>query len=155
MYGLLIGGFLLAAETLRSITVLGTHTITLTYYPSYTATGVINIMDFFTRIEVIVSTAFLFAQTVKISLCVYVFCSGLGSILKCADYKNLAVPTVLGMTALSSVVFKNTPDTYEFLQIYKFFAPFFQVVLPGIIFVGAELYLRRKKALERNTLKLS
>ncbi len=147
LYGLLVGGALLVAETLRSITVLGTHTIALTYYPSYVATGVINIMDFFTRIEVIVSAAFLFAQTVKVCVCVYVFSSGTGSILKSTDYRTLAVPTVLGMIALASVVFKNTPDTYKFLQIYKFFAPFFQIALPAVIFAGAQFYLKRERSL--------
>ena len=153
LYGLLFGGFLLVAETLRSILVLGSHTIALTYYPSYIATGVINIMDFFSRVEVVISTAFLIAQVVKTCVCIYVFSSGIGSLIGCSDYKTLVVPSSLAMISLALVIFKNTLDSYEFLAIYRFYAPIFQVILPLIVWVGAELYSRREGVLQKKPLK--
>jgi spore germination protein KB len=69
LWGLFAGGFLLVAEILRSIAVLGPGTISLLYYPSYTATGVINIADFFSRVEVIISVSFYVAQIIKVCIC--------------------------------------------------------------------------------------
>lgn len=147
LWGLIAGGGLLVLETLRSIMVLGANTISLLYYPSYTATGVINIMDFFTRAEVTVSASFFVAQIVKVCLCIYVFSSGMGFVLGATDYKSLAVPCTFGMIALGTVLFKNTVEMYEFLEIYKYYALILQWILPVFLWVMAELVSHREKRL--------
>ena len=153
LYGLLFGGFLLVIETLRSILVLGSHTIALTYYPSYIATGVINIMDFFSRVEVVVSTAFLIAQVVKTCVCIYVFSSGIGSLVGSSDYKTLVIPTALAMISTALVIFKNTLESYEFLTTYRYYAPIFQAILPLTLWIGAELYAKREHILLKGSVK--
>ena len=145
--GLLTGGSLLVLETLRSIMVLGANTMSLLYYPSYTATGVINIMDFFTRAEVTVSASFFVAQIVKVCLCIYVFSSGMGFVLGGRDYKSLAAPCTFGMIALGTVLFKNTVEMYEFLDVYKYYALVFQWIFPLGLWVCAELVAHREKRL--------
>ncbi len=147
LYGLIIGGAILVIETLRSILVLGPHTISLLYYPSYTATGIINIMDFFTRIEVVVSGSFLVAQIVKVCLCIYAFSGGIGSIIGCVSYKTLVVPTVLFMISVAMIIFKNTLESYEFMEIFRYFAIVFQIALPLIVWIGAEITGRNERKL--------
>ncbi len=145
--GLALGGGFLVLETLRSIMVLGANTISLLYYPSYTATGVINIMDFFTRIEVTISASFFVAQIVKVCLCLYVFSSGLGVALGAGSYKALVLPGAFAMTALALILFKSTVDSYEFLDVYKFYALLFQILLPVGLWIGAELVAFRDRRL--------
>lgn len=146
--GLAIGGILLVLETLRCIMVLGANTISLLYYPSYTATGIINFRDFFTRVEVMISASFFVAQIVKTTLCVYVFCSGIGRIIEGTDYKSLICPTVFIMVATAFIMFGSTVEAYEFLDVYKFFAPAFQFVLPFILWVFAEIKSYGERKLE-------
>ena len=146
--GLCLGGLLLVLETFRCIMVLGANTISLLYYPSYTATGIINIMDFFTRVEVTVSTSFFVAQIVKTSLCIYVFCSGIGKVVEASDYKSLTAPAVFTMISLAFILFENTVESYEFLDVYKFYAPVFQLGIPLLIWVLAEIKAYGERKLE-------
>lgn len=146
--GLLVGGALLVLETLRSIMVLGANTISLLYYPSYTATGVINIMDFFSRIEVTVSASFFVAQIVKVCLCIYVFSSGLGAVFQTKSYRVFATPGAFAMVALSSVLYRNTAEMYEFLDVYKYCAFVLQAVMPAFLWLGAEIAAHREKRIE-------
>ncbi|MBQ3053318.1 MAG: endospore germination permease [Clostridia bacterium] len=143
LWALVIGGGVFVLETLRAIMVLGTHTNSILYYPSYTAAGVINIMDFFTRIEVIVSGSFFVAQILKVSLCLYVISLGLSKILNTDSGKVLIAPIAVFMTALATIIFENTISSYRFLSVYKFYAPFFQVLIPFLIWIVAEFKHRR------------
>ena len=146
LWGLIIGGFLLVLEILRSVAVLGPGTISLLYYPSYTATGVINIMDFFSRVEVTISVSFYVAQIVKVCICTYGVSSGIGSLLNCPSYKTLVLPITGCMIALALILFGNTADCYDFLKSYKFYALFFQVALPLVLWIFAEFsHLRDKR----------
>ncbi len=147
MWGLALGGGILVLEVLRSIVVLGTGTISLLYYPSYTATGIINIMDFFTRVEVLISLSFFIAQIIKVCIALYSASSGLGEIFSAPSYKTLVVPIAFFMVSLASILFKNTADSYEFLQIYKYIGGFFSLLLPTAIWIGAEIIRMRDKAL--------
>lgn len=151
LWSLVSGGILLVLETLRAIMVLGANTISILYYPSYTATGVINIMDFFTRIEVTISASFMVAQIVKICVCVYAFSSGIGSLVGASSYKALVTPTVFAMVSLALIVFKNTIDSYEFLDTYRVYAVFFQLVIPVALWIGAEVVSRQEKRLAAPT----
>lgn len=132
--------------------VLGANTISLLYYPSYTATGVINIMDFFTRAEVTVSTSFFVAQIVKVCVCIYTFSSGFGFVLGGKSYKSLAAPCTFGMIALGTVLFENTVEMYEFPEVYKYYALALQWVLPVLLWIGAEFVSRREKRLSEPVL---
>ena len=146
LWGLFIGGFLLVLEILRSIAVLGPGTISLLYYPSYTATGVINIMDFFSRVEVTISVSFYVAQIIKVCICIYGVSSGIGSLLNCPSYKTLVLPITACMISLALILFRNTADCYDFLKAYKYYALFFQVAIPFVLWIFAEFsHLRDKR----------
>lgn len=68
---LLVGGLLLMIAGVRNILVLGAEDASLEYFPSYEALSVVNIANFFQRIEVVVTVLFILAGIVKISACLF------------------------------------------------------------------------------------
>ncbi|MDP4118592.1 MAG: endospore germination permease [Bacillota bacterium] len=146
--GLLIGGFIIFLDSLRCIAVMGAHTMSLLYYPMYIATGIINVMDFFNRVESLSIGMFIFMLIVKICVCIYVFSSGLGSVIGSSNYKSLITPSAFLMVALSLIIFKNTIQSFKFMEIYKYYGLVFQAIIPAAIWIGAEITVKNRKRLE-------
>ena len=92
-----------------------------------------------------VSASFFVAQIVKTTMCIYIFCSGTGKIIKTADYKSLGCPTTFAMVAVAFILFGSTVESYEFLDVYKYYAPFFQLVIPFALWIFAEFRSREER----------
>ncbi len=142
-WSLLIGGITIVTVATRSVLVLGVENISMMYFPSYASVRLINIGDFLQRIEVLVSTVFLFAGFVKISICLYAASSGMAKVLNMDDYRYVVTPVGLLMMALAAFVYPNVMEMFEWAnKIYKFYAFPFEIILPLIVFIGAEIKIR-------------
>jgi spore germination protein KB len=54
------------------------------------------------------------------------------------------------MLTLALIIYKSTMEMFAFIDIYKYYAFPFQVILPFIILVGAEIKSRAKQASARD-----
>lgn len=143
--GLLISSLLMMIVTVRNILVLG-ETASMLYFPSYSAVSVINIGEFLQRIEVTVSVVFLFAGFTKVSVCMYAATKGIAKTFNLGDYRNIAAPVGLLMVLLSRIIYENTMEMVEWAKfVYPYYAIPFQIILPIVIFIAAEMKSRSKR----------
>ncbi len=142
--GLGIAVFFILITALRNILVLGGTLVEQLYFSSYTVMGLINIGDFLQRIEVSVSVVFLLAGFVKISICLLATAKGIDHLFKIGNYRLIVVPVGLMMMINSRFAFVNTMEMFEFAgKVFAYYAFPFQVILPIVIWIAAEIKTRR------------
>ncbi len=143
MKSLGISAVVLLIIATRNVLVLGGDFAASLYFPSYTAVSLVNIGKFLQRIEVMVAVVFIFGGFVKISVCIYAATKGVARILQIDDYRPLVAPIGLLMMNLSCIIYDNIMEMQEWaFDIYMFYAFPFQVVLPLLILLVAEIKVR-------------
>jgi len=143
--GILISGIIIIIITIRNITVLG-NMLGSFYFPSYQAVGKVNIGDFFQRIEVTVAIVFTYGVFAKSSICLLVTCKGFAKVLNIRDYRTIVLQTGLLMIYFSYIIYDNIMTMkYWAFKIYPYYAFPFQVILPVVIWIFAEIKVRKNK----------
>lgn len=140
---LLFGGFIVLLIAVRNILVMGSNFVGTLYFPAYSVVSLIEIGDFLQRIEVAVSVVFLYAGFVKISVCLLAACKGMDSLLQLGNYRQIVAPVGFLMMIFSCNIYDNIMEMQEWaFKVYKFYAFPFQVLLPIIIWIAAEIKIR-------------
>jgi spore germination protein KB len=137
--GTLVAAMLIFGVVIRNICLLGIPSLSMFYFPSYTAVSIVSVGDFFSRFEVLVGINFMFCGFVKISVCLFAASIGMAKIFNVKNYKTMAYPAGLLMITLATIVYKNAAEMFDWLTIYSYYALPFQVILPLIILAGAEI----------------
>lgn len=145
-YALAIGSFSVLLIAVRNILVLGADFIEQVYFPSYVAVSLISIGDFLQRIEVTVSVVLLFAGFVKISVCLLAACKGIGYFFKIGNYRQIVAPVGFLMMITSCFIYQSIMEMEQWaFKVYKYYAFPFQVILPVIIWIAAEIKSKHHK----------
>lgn len=145
---LVISGMLLVVAMVRNLLVLGMPVLESLYFPSYSAVGIINIREFITRIEVLVTGNFIISGLSKICVCLYAACKGLTKLFGLKSYKEFVAPVSVFMIAVSGIAFGNTMEMISFLEAYRIYAPVLQIFIPLILLAVS---LLRKRNRLKNT----
>ncbi len=143
--GLFLGGLILTLATIRNILILGPSNISNLYFPSNTAIGIINIGNFLSRIEVVVSITFLVSCYTKMSICLFATSMGISKLFNLKDYKQIVSPITLLMICLSFVLYNSVMEMYEFNKYYTYYAIPFQILFPILILIVGRI---RKKPIQ-------
>ena len=141
LLGVGFAGCVLALLIAGNIAVLGVPITRALFFPSYETIGIVNIGDFISRIEVLVSGNFIIFGLVKVSICLYVGCRGFARVLGWKSFKAFAAAAAAAMVVTSQLVYSSTMQMFAFLDVYKEYAPAFEIVLPLALLVG--LLVRR------------
>ncbi|WP_379127783.1 endospore germination permease [Paenibacillus sp. sgz500958] len=145
--GMLISGFFITEITVRNLLVLGPELLSSLYFPSYVAVSRINVGDFLTRIEGSSAIVFVTSLYIKVSLCLFVASNGLAKVLKLKSYRSVVLQLGFIMIYLSNFLYKNIMEMQYFaFHIYKVYALPFQVIIPGALWIGAEIKAKRNNA---------
>lgn len=128
--GILLGGSLLIATTLRNLLILGAPTNDMFIYSAYDAVGVISVGVFITRISVLVGIILVMAGVIKISTLVYVAATGTSSILGLNNRLAPTVPLCLLMGTLSCILFQDVLAAIEFNRYIPLLSVPFQIAIP-------------------------
>lgn len=142
---ILIGSFVLLVVIFRNLTVLGAEMMSISYFPSLVATRIIDVGDFLTRIEGVITINFILAGITKITICLIVAAKGMAKIFDVKKYRDLILPATLLILAISMIQYTNVMELFEFLDPYAIYAIPFQIVIPLIVWVKAEIVTRRRK----------
>jgi spore germination protein KB len=134
---------MLLIMTLRNILVLGVPSALRYYFSSYEAVSVISLGAFFAHIEVLIGINLMLAGFIKIVVCVYASSLGLTKIFNLQDQKSMVVPSGLLVVMLCYLFY---PIQYDWLQSYRFYSIAFQVLLPLVVWIGAEIQTKMKSA---------
>ncbi|MBW4085144.1 endospore germination permease [Paenibacillus sp. S150] len=144
--GTLIAGGIIIFVTFRNLLMLGQEILSSLYFPSYVAVSRINIGDFLTRIEGSAAIIFVTALFIKVSLCLYVACNGVGKVFKLNSYRSVVLQMGLIMVYLAEFIYKDIMQMEYFAyHIYKIYAFPFQVIIPVLLWITAEIMARRKR----------
>lgn len=144
LYGVLIGFAMLLSSLLRNTMALGAGAHDK-WYPSYDATSLIIIGSFISRIENVVGVNLLVIIYAKVAVCLLVASKGLAHLLGEKDHRPYAAPLGLLMAAAACIVYKNTPEVFAFLNVFPYYSFPFEVLLPVILWIVAEIRFRAKE----------
>ncbi|MGN7764615.1 GerAB/ArcD/ProY family transporter [Paenibacillus sp. 22594] len=143
--GTLIAGVIILLITVRNLLVLGPDLLSSLYFPSYVAVSRINIGDFLTRIEGSSAIVFVTTLFVKVSLCLYTACNGVARLFKLSSYRSVVLQMGLIMVYMADFIYTDIMQMEYFAHhIYKVYALPFQVVIPVILWIAAEILARKK-----------
>ncbi|MGI5984516.1 MAG: endospore germination permease [Clostridiales bacterium] len=142
----LVSGFILFVLVIGSIMVLGFPLVSSLYFPSYSDVRIVDIGNFLSRIEVLVSANYIVFGLVKVTVCLYVSCKGFAKLFNLGNFKMLAAPLTLIMVITSTILYENTMKMFNHIQYYKFYAPLFQIVIPLIIMIFLQVKSKKQNA---------
>ena len=146
-----IGAVLIFVSSVTHMLVLGPEEMVRLVFPPYTAYQLIDIAGFLTRIEIIIAAGFLIGGFVKITVCLLVSCKGICEMLSVNNYKIIVTPICIITTITAATNFKSVMELFEYTAgIWSGFALFYQVVMPVIILIGAEIKVRKCSGKIRN-----
>lgn len=141
----LISGGILILVVIRNIGMLGVPLWKAEYFPSYSAVRIIHVADYLMRTEGSIAMNFVFTGITKITVCLFAASKGLASLFGIKDYKQMAMPAGLLSLALCVTLYKSIMEMYGFLKVYQYYAAPFQILIPLIIWITAEIKIKRGK----------
>lgn len=144
--GMLIAGITITIAAVRNVMVLGVELASTLYFPSYSSVSLINISNFLQRAEIMITIIFLLSGFIKICVCLFSTCIGIAKLFNFKDYRDIVIPTALIMINITYIIYGSAMEMFDWAtKIYKFYAFPFQVILPIIILITAEIKTRTMK----------
>lgn len=147
-YSMLIGLIFLIVVFFRNLMVLGAPIMEESYFPSYTTARIINIGEFLTRIEMSIYYNFILGGIAKITVCIFAAAKGGQKLFNIANGRRMLLPISLLMLTISMVQFDSVMEMMNFIEVYQYYALFFQVVIPVLVWIGAEMKMLKESSLQ-------
>jgi spore germination protein KB len=143
--GVLLGSVALTLVVLRNLLILGPDLLMAASFPSYMAVRIIRLGSFLERLESIISFNLILMGVTKISLCLSSASMGVAQLFNVQDHKRLVIPVSFLVLALSSVLFESMPELIGFIKAYRVYALPFQLFIPLLVWITAEIKTRGQK----------
>ena len=144
-WGVFIAMLILISIFLISAMVLGIPMLESSYFPIYTVARLISIGDFLSRIEMIIFFNFLLACIAKISICLSAAVKGVKCLFDNRNEGLILFILSISVLVISILGFNSIMDLLNFLDFYQIYILFFQILIPAMIWVGAELKVSKIK----------
>ncbi|SKC42622.1 GerAB/ArcD/ProY family transporter [Maledivibacter halophilus] len=144
--GLLIGGLVLYVSSITDILVLGSNTASNVYFPTFETARRLSLGRVGERLEIVIAITLLLGGYIKVCICLLSTCNGIAKIFNFNDYRFIVTPIGLLIIDLSYFIHNSVMEKAEFAsEIYPYYAIPFQIILPVIIWIAAEI---KKKKIE-------
>jgi len=141
--GSAISGVIVLAIYLHGASVLGQENMGAMYFPTYKAASIISIGSIGTRIEALVAYAFIVAGVTKAAAALAAGTRAIAAVFRIKDFLALSWPVGLFCLAMATFAFHNITEMFDHIDdIYPVYAIGFQLVVPFLIWVAAEVRLR-------------
>lgn len=144
LYAIFAGGVILLLVMLRNLLALGSAMSSAEYFPSFVTARILNVGDFLSRIEGSISMNFILAGITKISVCLLVAAKGTAALFHTQDYKRMLFPVGSLALALCAIVYNDIMEMFNFLPVYGIYVIPFQIIIPLIIWITAEISSRNR-----------
>lgn len=137
---LLTSGLYMLLLTLTNILVLGGTIASIKYYPTYNLATRLDVLMVLQNLEILISLSFILGGFIKISILLLCVCKGITKIFECNDYRFSITPITLFIINLTYFQYNSIMHYMEFNStIWAYFFFPFQVIIPIIIFIFAEI----------------
>jgi spore germination protein KB len=142
--GMILGGIILVLTSLTDVLVLGVDMVEIYYFSAYSVVKRVDFGDFIQRIEIFTSLMFLIGGIIKISICLFAASRGVSKLFNSKNYKFSITPIGIIMVVMGTFIYDSIMDMRNWaIEIWPYYAFPFQVILPVIIYVWAEIYVRK------------
>ncbi len=122
---------------LQNILLLGGKLSDALDFPYNFSASLVNVGDFFSRIEVFSSLFFFLSAIVRSAYLMKLTSRGIRNLIP-ANAKTIAFPLILLLCGYSAIVFDNTNSVFNYLQIFPYFALPLQFGLPLVFLLVCE-----------------
>jgi spore germination protein KB len=139
LYGILIGAGALMLSFFRNIMSMGLPLLGDKNFPSYDSTSLIIAGSVISRIENVVGANLLLCGFVKISVCLMAATKGIAKLFNSDDDHPFVAPLGLLMVTLGGIVYSNAMEMFDFLNVYSYYSFPFQVIIPLLLCITAEI----------------
>ena len=143
--GVSIGSLLLIIVMTRNILVLGPDLIEISYFPSFSAAKAIQTGKILQRIEGTIAINFVLGGITKITVCMLFATKAIAKLLCLPSHQLLIIPCGLIMLAVAANSFISTIEMFSFINIYALYAFPFQILLPVLLWITAEIKHRKSQ----------
>jgi len=140
------GALVLLIVMLRNVELLGSM-IFVEYFSSYIAARIISVGDFFARIEGSISMNFVISGITKITLCLFVAARGISYLFGFSGGRRITVAVAALTLALAVTLYGSVGEMFSFINVYPYYAMPFEVFIPAVIWLLAEIKTARQKKL--------
>lgn len=145
-YACAFGMLVLLVVMLRNIELLG-PLMRIEYFSSYIAARIIRVGDFLTRLEGSISMNFIISGVTKITLCLIVAAKGIAYLIGSPSYRRILIAVAVLVLALSVTLYGSAMQMFGFINAYPYYAMPFEVFIPVLLWLLAEIKTRRQKKL--------
>lgn len=146
--GLLIATGAMLLVLLQEILLLGEYNLKNALLPAYTAAKLVSVGDFLSRLEKVASLYILVCCITHMAVCLNAAVRGMARLAGLRDSGGLVVPAGLLALVLSYFVADNLLDMTAFRMLYPWLAALFQLLIPLLLWICAEIRSKRDKAEE-------
>src|SRR3712207_2477559 len=115
---LIISGILCTIISMISLMILGAEGYSSFNYPGYEVIKRLKIQQEFQRVEIIVSTAFVIIEFLKINFCLLAISKGVSKVFDLENYKNIITPIIALLINITYSIFKSSMESNEFSREY-------------------------------------
>lgn len=150
IWGLVLGVLITTLTVLRNQAILGPPLAGAAKFTSYAAMRIIRKGNFLERIESIVLFNLFIMGVTKIAVSLFAGARSLSVLAKEKEYKHMLAPALFIVLALCSISFKNMQDMFNFAWVYVYFSVPMQFIIPLIVLIKSEIYVRSSKTLTKH-----
>ncbi|MCC8022385.1 MAG: endospore germination permease [Clostridiales bacterium] len=143
-----VGFLLLIMVAFRFIVVVGMRVMSAFMFALFSAPRAINVGEVITRIEGITSITFCVTAAVKLCVCILAAAYGIDSVCDFHDTHTSVIPASMLILAFGAALYSSIVDFIDFLNVYPIYALPFQVILPAVVWIAAEIKHRRNPAVK-------
>ncbi|WP_110954138.1 GerAB/ArcD/ProY family transporter [Anaerosinus massiliensis] len=148
LYGIFFGTVILLFVFVTNVMFLGVPMLEKSYFPSYTMARLVNVGDFLSRVESIIYYNFLLTGIAKLAICLLAAIKGVETMFKTRKrgWILLALSVVVLVAGMKG--FANANEVFSFVDIFQYYALLFQILIPFIVWIGAEIKVARQRGIE-------
>lgn len=138
-----LAGILSLLIMMQNLLLLGGRLAENLNFPYNFSTSLVNVSDFFSRLEVFASLFFFLSAVVRSSYCLKLTQKLIANLCS-AEERGLGFPLAFLLCGYCLVMYDNTNAVFGFLEIFPIIAMPIQFILPSILWLCAELRARRR-----------
>lgn len=146
LWGSAVSAFLIMGIMMSNVLILGEETMKRMYFPYYVAVSLVDVDDFITHIEVIAVIIFILSLIVKTGVGLGVTAEGISKLFRIKQPEKILFPLAFFIIILALQLFYSAQEMTLFAELNKYIGLVFQLPLPLVILICAEVRrLRREK----------
>ena len=128
----------------RDTAILGAGFLDMLHFPTLKAASVVQMGWIGSRIDIFFLGILLLTGLTKAALCIIAGAHGIRRLFSLSDERRAILPLAAFSVILSAILFPNLAQLFAHPGIYVYYAPIFQGLIPGLMWLVVECKMRRE-----------